>query len=53
MGKRIAARHEFAMNDPTTIRRLYGRSKGRPLRAGQSELVDRLLPQLAVPATRV
>ena len=26
-----------AMNDPTTLRRLYGRSKGRPLRAGQSD----------------
>ena len=37
------------MNDPATIRRLYGRSKGRPLRAGQAELVERLLPQLAVP----
>ncbi|MGQ0588617.1 MAG: tRNA (guanine(46)-N(7))-methyltransferase TrmB [Sphingosinicella sp.] len=37
------------MNDPATIRRLYGRSKGRPLRAGQSELVERLLPQIAVP----
>jgi tRNA (guanine-N7-)-methyltransferase len=37
------------MNDPATIRRLYGRSKGRPLRAGQSELVERLLPQLSVP----
>lgn len=38
------------MNDPTTIRRLYGRSKGRPLRAGQAELVETLLPALAVPA---
>ena len=38
------------MKDPATIRRLYGRSKGRPLRAGQHELVERLLPQLAVPA---
>ena len=38
------------MNDPATIRRLYGRSKGRPLRAGQSELVERLLPQLGLPA---
>ncbi|MGQ0660297.1 tRNA (guanine(46)-N(7))-methyltransferase TrmB [Sphingosinicella sp.] len=35
--------------DPTTIRRLYGRSKGRPLRAGQAELIGKLLPQLAVP----
>ncbi len=35
--------------DPTTINRLYGRSKGKPLRAGQQELVDTLLPQIAVP----
>ena len=35
--------------DPTTINRLYGRSKGKPLRAGQQELVDRLLPQISVP----
>jgi tRNA (guanine-N7-)-methyltransferase len=35
--------------DPTTINRLYGRSKGKPLRLGQQELVDRLLPQIAVP----
>ena len=37
------------MGDPTTLRRLYGRSKGRPLRAGQAELIERLLPALAVP----
>jgi tRNA (guanine-N7-)-methyltransferase len=36
--------------DPTTIRRLYGRSKGRPLRAGQAALVEELLPALSVPA---
>jgi tRNA (guanine-N7-)-methyltransferase len=36
------------MNDPTTIRRLYGRSKGRPLRAGQADLLERLLPELSV-----
>jgi tRNA (guanine-N7-)-methyltransferase len=35
--------------DPTTLNRLYGRAKGKKLRAGQQELVDRLLPQLAVP----
>ncbi|MFC3172977.1 tRNA (guanine(46)-N(7))-methyltransferase TrmB [Novosphingobium bradum] len=35
--------------DPTTIHRLYGRAKGKPLRAGQQELVDKLLPQIAVP----
>jgi tRNA (guanine-N7-)-methyltransferase len=36
--------------DPTTLNRLYGRSKGKALRAGQQELVDELLPQIAVPA---
>ena len=35
--------------DPTTLNRLYGRSQGKPLRAGQQELVDNLLPQIAVP----
>ena len=35
--------------DPTTLNRLYGRSKGKPLRAGQQALVDTLLPQIAVP----
>jgi tRNA (guanine-N7-)-methyltransferase len=35
--------------DPTTLQRLYGRAKGKKLRAGQQELVDRLLPQIAVP----
>jgi tRNA (guanine-N7-)-methyltransferase len=37
------------MKDPTTIRRLYGRSKGRPLRAGQSALIEELLPAVSVP----
>jgi tRNA (guanine-N7-)-methyltransferase len=37
------------MNDPTTIRRLYGRRQGHKLRAGQAALVDELLPRLAVP----
>jgi tRNA (guanine-N7-)-methyltransferase len=35
--------------DPTTLNRLYGRSKGKKLRAGQAALVDTLLPQVAVP----
>jgi len=39
------------MNDPSTIRRLYGRSKGHALRAGQASLVEELLPQIAVPDT--
>ena len=36
--------------DPTTLNRLYGRSKGKPLRAGQAGLVETLLPRIAVPA---
>lgn len=35
--------------DPTTINRLYGRAKGKPLRQGQQGLVDTLLPRIAVP----
>ncbi len=35
--------------DPTTLNRLYGRSKGKKLRAGQLDLVEKLLPQIAVP----
>jgi tRNA (guanine-N7-)-methyltransferase len=35
--------------DPTTLNRLYGRSSGHKLRKSQQELVDQLLPALAVP----
>jgi len=35
--------------DPTTLNRLYGRAKGKTLRAGQQALVDDLLPRIAVP----
>jgi tRNA (guanine-N7-)-methyltransferase len=35
--------------DPTTINRLYGRSSGHKLRKGQADLVETLLPQIAVP----
>lgn len=35
--------------DPATLRRLYGRRQGHKLRAGQAELVERLLPSVAVP----
>src|SRR5437763_1366726 len=35
--------------DPLTLNRLYGRSSGHKLRKGQQELVDTLLPQIAVP----
>jgi tRNA (guanine-N7-)-methyltransferase len=37
------------MNDPTTIRRLYGRRQGHKLRDGQAALVEELLPQVSVP----
>lgn len=37
------------MNDPSTIRRLYGRRAGHKLRLGQAALVEELLPQLSVP----
>ncbi|RDE06929.1 tRNA (guanosine(46)-N7)-methyltransferase TrmB [Sphingomonas aracearum] len=37
------------MNDPTTIRRLYGRRQGHKLREGQARLVEELLPRISVP----
>jgi tRNA (guanine-N7-)-methyltransferase len=36
--------------DPTTLNRLYGRSSGHKLRAGQQQLIDGLLPRVEVPA---
>ncbi len=39
----------LAMNDPTTLNRLYGRRAGHKLRKGQQQLIDELLPQVAVP----
>jgi tRNA (guanine-N7-)-methyltransferase len=36
--------------DPLTLNRLYGRSSGHKLRHSQQELIDRLLPQIEVPA---
>lgn len=41
----------MTVSDPTTIRRLYGRRQGHPLRLGQAALVERLLPVLSVPPT--
>ena len=35
--------------DPLTLNRLYCRSSGHKLRAGQAELVEKLLPQIEVP----
>ena len=40
----------FKEGDPTTLNRLYGRSSGHKLRKAQSELVETLLPAIAVPA---
>jgi tRNA (guanine-N7-)-methyltransferase len=37
------------MNDPITIRRLYGRRQGHKLREGQAALVEDLLPRVGVP----
>ncbi|MDE2596511.1 MAG: tRNA (guanosine(46)-N7)-methyltransferase TrmB [Sphingomonadales bacterium] len=39
----------YKPGDPTTLSRLYGRSKGKPLRKGQQGLVDSLLPRIAMP----
>jgi tRNA (guanine-N7-)-methyltransferase len=35
--------------DPTTLNRLYGRAKGKPLRLYQQRLVADVLPQISVP----
>lgn len=35
--------------DPLSIRRLYGRSQGHPLRDAPQALIDELLPRIAVP----
>lgn len=37
------------MTDPVSLNRLYGRAKGHKLRQGQQEMVDDMLPALAVP----
>ncbi|WP_425228087.1 tRNA (guanine(46)-N(7))-methyltransferase TrmB [Sphingomonas sp.] len=37
------------MNDPATIRRLYGRRQGHKLRQGQAALVEAMLPDVSVP----
>lgn len=39
------------MNDPATIRRLYGRRQGHKLRIGQAALVEETLATLSVPDT--
>jgi tRNA (guanine-N7-)-methyltransferase len=39
------------MTDPASIRRLYGRRAGHKLRAGQSALVEEVLPGVSVPET--
>jgi tRNA (guanine-N7-)-methyltransferase len=37
------------VNDPSTIRRLYGRRSNHKLRGGQEALLERLLPAVSVP----
>jgi tRNA (guanine-N7-)-methyltransferase len=37
------------VNDPSTIRRLYGRRSGHKLRPGQAALLEELLPAIEVP----
>jgi len=39
------------VNDPSTIRRLYGRRSGHKLRQGQAALLEELLPAISVPET--
>jgi tRNA (guanine-N7-)-methyltransferase len=39
----------YKPGDPLTLNRLYGRSKGKKLRIGQADLVENLLPKIAVP----
>jgi tRNA (guanine-N7-)-methyltransferase len=39
------------VNDPTTLRRLYGRRSGHKLRPGQAALLEELLPAVSVPET--
>lgn len=40
----------YKSGDPTTLKRLYGRTKGKKLRGVQSDLMRTLLPQIAIPA---
>src|SRR5438270_1734053 len=40
----------FKSGDPLTLNRLYGRSSGHSLRKNQQGLVEKLLPQIEVPA---
>jgi tRNA (guanine-N7-)-methyltransferase len=39
----------FKSGDPLTLNRLYGRTSGHKLRKGQQNLVEKLLPEIAVP----
>ncbi len=39
----------YKSGDPTTLNRLYGRSKGKKLRTEQNDLLDGLLPQISIP----
>ncbi len=39
----------YKSGDPTTLKRLYGRTKGKKLRGLQSDLMQDLLPQIGLP----
>ena len=39
----------YKSGDPTTLGRLYGRTKNKALRANHAKLVDELLPRVSVP----
>jgi tRNA (guanine-N7-)-methyltransferase len=39
----------YKTGDPTTLKRLYGRTKGKKLRGLQSDLMNDLLPQISMP----
>src|SRR5438067_8362978 len=48
--RRDAHMTAFKTGDPLTLNRLYGRSSGHKLRKSQQDLVETLLPQIAVAA---
>ncbi len=48
MGNIITMKNEGTMNEKQPRQRLFGRRKGRPLRTGQAELMETLLPRIRV-----
>lgn len=52
VGQRTPPLHStraHSTSDPTTLGRLYGRRRGRPLRAGRQAVLEQLLPAIAPP----